>query len=251
VLHAIVLAAGKGTRMKSTLPKVVHKLRGVPMVVRAVDAAIGAGATRVAVVVGYGAPRVHAVLCRRWPGMLKVPKERLVFAPQRSQRGTGDAARCWLKALAPRASDRVLILYGDSPLLRSSTLRELIAGAQQAPLALLAAKLTNPSGYGRVLRGKNGTARRVVEERDASARELRIREVNAGVYVARASFLSKALARLRVSNAQCELYLTDIVASARGRAQIVVARAREVQGVNTKADLSRVERLVARGRARR
>ncbi len=244
-LVAVVLAAGKGTRMKSELPKVLHPICGQPLAVFAIRAALGAGAREVVVVVGHGAEQVEAELRRALPG---AP---LSFALQTEQKGTGHAVLCAKDALArigATARTRVMILAGDVPLLRAETLAELVKAQDRVgvELSLLSTELPNPTGYGRIIRDEYSQVLRVIEEKDATPEQRKIREGNASLYVAEHSFLFEALNLLTPQNAQGEYYLTDIVAIAASRAQkgaasfpaALLADAREVSGVNDRAQLA-------------
>jgi len=239
-LTAIVLAAGQGTRMKSEKPKVLHELCGRPMLDYVVDAALAAGCADVVVVVGYGREELGAHLAKTYGDRVKT-------AVQASQRGTGDAARSALPALDPKA-ERVLVLCGDTPLLDPDELVRLAASLDAgAPLAMLTAVTEDPTGYGRVLRDAEGKITAVREHRDATEEERRVREVNTGVYVARADFLREAVAGLSPNNAQGELYLTDIVAtgaSAGGVASVKAPSAAALVGVNDRAQLAAAEEIL-------
>ena len=238
-LSAIVLAAGKGTRMKSQLPKVLHPLCGRPLVDYPVQAAFEAGADQV-VVVTSGQPELTAALEARYG------KERISIAVQDPPRGTGDAVRAGLGAVKHPGT---LILYGDTPLLRAQDLTGLIQ-ALDVPgqeLSILTALLEVPFGYGRVLRDAAGNVQEVREQRDLqSDAERAIREVNAGMYAANTEKLRAAVAELQPNNAQGEYYLTDIVASLAkiSRVAAVQGEAEALLGVNDRADLGRAEELL-------
>ena len=239
-LFAVVLAAGKGTRMKSDLPKVLHPICGQPLAVHAIRAALEAGARHVAVVVGHGAELVEKTLRAALPG---AP---LSFALQAEQKGTGHAvqsAKGALEAAGVKPGDRVLLLAGDVPLLRGETLENLVNAQvnHRTPLSLAYCELQDPTGYGRVLRAGDGSVLRIVEEKDASPEEKKVREANASLYCAEAGFLFEALARLTPQNAQGEYYLTDIVGIAAGAGKhpaAVQASETEVSGVNDRAQLA-------------
>ncbi len=240
-LTAVVLAAGQGTRMKSALPKVLHELCGRPMVHYVVEAAFDAGASDVVVVVGHGADAVRDYLASAFG-------DRVRTAVQAEQRGTGDAARAALPALSDHA-EKILLLYGDTPLLDAAELKALDGALGEGDLALLTVKVDEPTGYGRILRDGAGRVLGVVEERDATPVERAIREVNPGVYLARASFLRAALAALTPNNAQKELYLTDIVALAgagkgRGAATVMGKDAASFAGINDRAQLAAAEEVL-------
>ena len=229
-IAAVVLAAGKGTRMKSERAKVLHEMAGRPIAFFPIRAALALDASPVVVVVGYQAESVKEELGRQFAG---AP---IRFALQAEQLGTGHAVLCAEEALRGFGGN-VLILAADVPLLRPQTLQRLVAARQGADVALLACRASDPKGYGRILRRPDGSVARVVEEKDASLEERKIAEVNASVYLADARFLFSALRGLGRSNAQGEYYLTDIVA--RGRTVAVEAEETEVAGVNDRAQLAR------------
>src|SRR5438874_9140653 len=229
-IAAVVLAAGKGTRMKSERAKVLHEMAGRPIAFFPIRAAVALGAAPVVVVVGYQAESVTEELGRQFAG---AP---IRFALQAEQLGTGHAVLCAQEALRGFEGS-VLILAADVPLLRTQTLQRLVDARRGLDLALLACRATDPKGYGRRLRRPDGSVGKIVEEKDASAEERKIAEVNASVYLADARFLFSALRGLGRSNAQGEYYLTDIVA--RGRAVAVEAEETEVAGVNDRAQLAR------------
>lgn len=241
-LAAIVLAAGKGTRMKARRAKVLHQVCGQPMVYFPVKRALEAGAAPVVVVVGHQGDEVEAALRASLPG---AP---LRFARQERQLGTAHAV------LAARSSLRgyrgpVMILSGDTPLLTTHTLASVVE-ARTAPrsLAFATMDLENPEGYGRVVHAPGRGPALIVEEKDATAEERQIQEVNAGLYVADADFLWSTLARVDAKNAQREFYLTDLVALAADGPGAVAVRVSpvEAQGVNDQEDLSLAVRAMTR-----
>lgn len=238
-LVAVILAAGKGTRMGSDLPKVLHRFLGEPLVVHPIRAARAAGAEAVVVIVGHGAAEVEAALA---------DQPDLRFALQSEQRGTGHAVQCALPALADHDGS-VLILSGDVPRLRPATLHTLAAAAAASRGGLALATFTppDPTGYGRIVRDGAGEVVAIVEERDASPAQRAIGECNAGVYCAAASLLRRELPRLGSANAQGEIYLTDLVAVAAGQGGVgaVLVPADEVAGVNTLAQLAELERAAS------
>ncbi|HEY6453484.1 MAG TPA: bifunctional UDP-N-acetylglucosamine diphosphorylase/glucosamine-1-phosphate N-acetyltransferase GlmU [Steroidobacteraceae bacterium] len=241
-LSIVILAAGRGTRMRSELPKVMQPLAGAPLLAYVMELAAQLEPAAVHVVHGHGSERV---------------REHFAAAPvhwvmQSEQLGTGHAL---LQAMPAIPDDhRVLVLYGDVPLLRIESLRELMAAAGERHLALLTATMADPTGYGRVVRDARGAVRRVVEDSDATARERTVREVNSGVLTAPAGRLRSWLERLRPRNAQHEYYLTDVVALAlRARTRVVgtrVANTAEIHGVNDKQQLAAAEAEYRRRRAR-
>ena len=239
-LAAVVLCAGKGTRMKSETAKVLHAVLGQPLAAWPVGRALGVGCDPVVAVVGHQGERVQAALEARFPG------SSLRFAIQLEQRGTADAVRVALEALEG-VSGPILVLYGDTPLLQESTLRGLIDAFRRgnAPLALVSTRAPDPAGYGRVLR-VSGRITGIVEEKDCTADQRSIREVNAGVYAIDAGFLRQGLTSLRPANAQGEYYLTDLVALAAQRGDVgsVSADFEDTAGVNDRADLAACARVL-------
>jgi len=250
-LAAVVLAAGKGTRMRSKKAKVLHEVAGRPLVYYPVKRALELGARPVVVVVGHQAEAVRDALTAALPG---AP---LSFALQAEQRGTAHAVLVARRALFGRGK-AVLILSGDTPLLTVEALGEVVAARSRRRAALAFATMVpdSPKGYGRVVRDRRGLPVRVVEEKDATKAERKIPEVNAGLYCAEAGFLWSALARVGSQNAQDEFYLPDLVALAveRSRATAVELPAELAAGVNDRAELSRVARAfvlrLAEGHAR-
>jgi len=223
--------------MKSETAKVLHPVGGRPMLAYLLDLAEDVDASRTVVVVGHQAEAVRAFVGKRAASALQDPP-----------RGTGDAARCAL-AVLPKFTGVIVILNGDTPLLRSSNVRSMLDAhrASQSALSVAVTRLASPAGYGRVLRDSGGGIMGIVEERDATDEQRTMCEINAGVYVAEAAFLRAALTELKADNAQGEYYLTDIVglAAAQGRAVRAYDIDRDdVIGVNSRADLAHVERLM-------
>ncbi|MFN0062963.1 MAG: bifunctional UDP-N-acetylglucosamine diphosphorylase/glucosamine-1-phosphate N-acetyltransferase GlmU [Myxococcaceae bacterium] len=239
-LAAIVLCAGKGTRMKSERVKVLHPLLGRPLCYYPLRAAFSVGAQPVVAVVGHQAEQVQAELRPAFEG------RPLSFVVQAAQNGTADAVLAAKAALAAHRGS-VLILYGDVPLLRSETLRTLVTAFEsaKAPLALLTTVAPEPSGYGRVVR-QGERIQRIVEDKDATEKERQLTECNAGVYVVDAAFLWAELTKLRPNNAQGELYLTDLVAAAAALGDVpsVAVAFEECAGVNDRAELARLARTM-------
>jgi bifunctional UDP-N-acetylglucosamine pyrophosphorylase/glucosamine-1-phosphate N-acetyltransferase len=241
-LAAIVLAAGKGTRMKTRRAKVLHQVCGRPMVYYPVKRALEAGADPVVVVVGHQADEVEAALRAALPG---AP---LRFARQEQQLGTAHAVLAAKRSLAGYRGP-VVILSGDTPLLTTSTIAS-VAAARKAPgsLAFATMNLENPEGYGRVVHAPGKGPALIVEEKDATPEEREIKEVNAGLYVTDAEFLWSTLSRVDSKNAQRELYLTDLVALAADGPGAVAVRVPPVEasGVNDQEDLSLAIRALTR-----
>jgi bifunctional UDP-N-acetylglucosamine pyrophosphorylase/glucosamine-1-phosphate N-acetyltransferase len=233
---AVLLAAGQGTRMKSHLAKVLHPLCGWPMLDFVVEAALAAGCDDAVVVVGHQRDAVTAHLEARFAGRVRV-------AVQEEQRGTGHAVQCALPALTDDCG-AVLVLCGDTPLVRSEDLRALVVARADGDveLAMLTCRVADPTGYGRILR-EDGRIVGVREHRDASEAERRIDEINPGMFAARLDFLRRALAELKPNNEQGELYLTDIVTAASRVAVVkgVPAPAETLVGVNDRAQLAAAE----------
>jgi len=233
-MAAIILAAGKGTRMKSDLVKVMHPLGERPMLSWPVRVAKGVGAARIALVVGHQADRVREYYA---------DDEAVVFAEQGEQLGTGHAVACARDVLAGFRGT-VLILCGDVPLIRGETLEAMLASHEKrgAAVSVLTTYLENPYGYGRVVKREGGRIVRIVEEKDANDEERDITEINSGIYCVEADFLFRAVARLRNDNAQGEYYLTDIIAEAAAENLLCLAHpcgdANEVMGVNDRVQLS-------------
>lgn len=255
-LYAIVLAAGEGTRMRSQRPKPLHLICGRPMVIHVIHSLSDVQPTQTVIVVGHGADQVTARVTTDSPSWANVS-----FASQVVQRGTGDAVRVGLTALdqsvaATAASDRlaehddmstILVLPGDTPLLRRETIDNLVAQHEASGHAatVLVAQLDNPTGYGRVVRSKDGRVLRIVEQRDASDEERQIKEINTSIYAFRRDLLGPALRRVTPNNAQSEYYLTDVVAVLADMGHqvgAVVADAPETQGVNDRWQLALAER---------
>lgn len=242
-ITAIVLAAGAGTRMKSSRAKVLHPIGGRSMVAHALTAVREVGASSVVAVVGHDREQVSAAVSELDPG--------IVQAVQSEQRGTGHAVQCALDALdadpeGPALDGTVLITYGDVPLLQAQTLSELLLDHQGAERAvtILSAEVPDPGGYGRIVRDGDGAVSAIREHKDATDEEREIHEINSGILAVEAQFLAHAVRSLDASNAQGELYLTDIVAKAVAEGRPVGAHVLEdvwqTEGVNDRAQLARL-----------
>jgi len=233
-LTTVILAAGKGTRMKSDLPKVLHPLAGKPMISHVLDCADQLKPERICVVYGHGGEALPEAIGRN----------DLVWARQEPQLGTGHAVQQAVPHLD--LSGICLILYGDVPLIRSETLQEMVLIARQGAIALLTVKLANPAGYGRIVRGAGGRVERIVEHKDASPEELAIDEVNTGILCLPSAKLAGWLGRLSNDNAQGEYYLTDVIGMAAAEGERILpchpAAEWEVMGVNSRAQLAELER---------
>ena len=241
-LNVVIMAAGKGTRMKSALPKVLHRLAGTPLLQHVLNASAALGADRTVVVTGHGAEQVEDVA--RASGA--------VFVRQMPQLGTGHAVQQAVPALDD-AQATTLILNGDVPLIRTDTALALVQACAGTRLALLTIELADPTGYGRIVREKSGQAQAIVEEKDASPAQRAIREVYTGIMAAPTAALKRWLKALRNDNAQGEFYLTDVVALAVADGAAVVttpaASETEVMGVNSPQQLAELERRWQRQQA--
>lgn len=239
-LAAIVLAAGKGTRMKSGLIKVLHPIAGLPMIAWPVAAAREAGSDPVVLVIGHQASAVQGVF-RGAPDIR--------CAMQEEQLGTGHAVACAVDALAGFRGT-VLILCGDTPLLRSETLKSMLACHRDniAAITVLTALMEDPSGYGRVVRDGSGRVTAIVEQKDATPEEREIREVNSGIYCMDSAFLFGSINGISNDNAQGEYYLTDLLAIAVRRGlpclALPTADADEIMGVNDRVQLASAARIL-------
>ncbi len=231
-----MLAAGQGKRMKSDLPKVLHPVCGRPMLLHVLAAAGAVEAERVIVVLGHGHAQVEPYL-----------PAGMVVALQDRQLGTGHALLAAASQIPPGP---LLVLCGDTPLLTGQVLSEFVAAHHRSGAAatVLTMLLKDPSGYGRVVRGPDGSVLRIVEHRDADPEELAIREVNSGVYVLPAPLALEVLEQAGADNDQGEIYLTDVVAGLRARGQRVAAYQvgdpTLVVGVNSPEELTAAERLM-------
>ncbi|WP_417665965.1 bifunctional UDP-N-acetylglucosamine diphosphorylase/glucosamine-1-phosphate N-acetyltransferase GlmU [Pseudidiomarina sp.] len=233
-LSVVVLAAGKGTRMRSALPKVLHPVAHKPMVQHVIDTARALSPDQVHVIYGHGADAL----------LERLADQALNFVEQAQQLGTGHAVQQVIPHLADH--ETVLILYGDVPLTRVETLQSLLKAAEQTDLALLTVTLPDPTGYGRIVRDLSGAVTGIVEQKDATTKQLEITEVNTGMMAVNGAALKRWLAKLSNNNAQGEYYLTDIVAmAAQEGVQIATAQPQaisEVEGANNRVQLAGLER---------
>ncbi len=233
-MSVVILAAGKGTRMYSDLPKVLHPLAGKPMVQHVIDVSMKLGAQNVHLVYGHGGELLQKTL----------PDSSLNWVLQAEQLGTGHA----MQQAAPYLADDedVLMLYGDVPLISVDSLQRLLAAKPPDGIGLLTVKLDNPSGYGRIVR-EHGDVIGIVEHKDASEIQREINEINTGILVANGRDLKRWLSRLDNNNAQGEFYITDIIALAHADGKKIVAvhpsRLSEVEGVNNRVQLAALERI--------
>lgn len=240
-LQALILAAGKGTRMKSELPKVLHRLAGRPMIRFVVDTALACGARRVVMVVGHGADRVQEAVS-------DLPVE---FVTQEEQNGTGHAVLTAREKMMA-GPGHSLILSGDVPLLESGTVTALakLQASAGTGCTLLTTTLKDPSGYGRIITDGFGQVERIVEQTDADEDELRVKVINAGIYCFRTELLYRALGSCGDDNEQGEIYLTDAIAAIRGEGHAVQALEvndpDQVAGINTRLELARMDAILNR-----
>ena len=244
-LKCLILAAGKGTRMKSDLPKVLHEIDGKAMVEYVMEAAKCAGADSICLVVGHGADLVKERI-----------GENAEYRLQAEQLGTGHAVRCAADYVGEDGD--ILILCGDTPIITAETLKNLVAYHREKgyDVTVLSTELADATGYGRIVRDPEGAFLRIVEQKDATPEEAKIREINAGMYVFRCKALSDALQKLTNHNAQGEYYLTDTIEILRdaafGKAREAVGafltdRIDETRGVNTTEQLEEAATII-RGR---
>jgi len=244
-VSAIVLAAGEGTRMRSTRPKPLHVICGRPMVLHVIDALGRLQPARTALVVGHGAEQVTKTVHDLAPAWANV-----VFVEQAQQRGTGDAAAIGMTAFPGDDLDddsTIVVLPGDTPLLRPETIEDLVAThvASGSAATLMTSVVEDPSGYGRVVAAPDGRVLRIVEQRDATAEERAIDEIATSIYAFRRDLLGPALRHLSPDNSQGELYLTDVVGVLAGmghRVGRVQAPGEETHGVNDRWQLAIAER---------
>ncbi|GAA2970396.1 bifunctional UDP-N-acetylglucosamine diphosphorylase/glucosamine-1-phosphate N-acetyltransferase GlmU [Actinokineospora diospyrosa] len=238
---SVILAAGEGTRMRSTTPKVLHPVAGRPLVEHAVRAAAGLGPDHLVVVLGHGRDAVGAHLS----GVADALGRGVTTAVQETQDGTGHAVACGLAPLGA-VTGTVLVTYGDVPLLDTATLAALLAEHAERgnAVTVLTARVPDPTGYGRIVRAEDGTVERIVEHKDATEAQHAIDEVNSGVYAFDAAVLVDGLSRLKTDNSQGELYLTDVLGTARADGRrvgaLVCADPWLVEGVNDRVQLAKL-----------
>lgn len=240
-LHVVVLAAGQGTRMKSDLPKVLHRIAGKPMLSHVIAVAQALRAASIQVIYGHGGEKVQQALAN----------ENLHWVEQKEQLGTGHAVQQAVPGIPDQS--RVLILYGDVPLITEQTLQSLVDLLVKTDLSLLTVNLENPTGYGRILRNEHRKVYAIVEEKDASQDQKRVNEVNTGMMAVNGKRLKQWLANLKNHNQQGEFYLTDVIAMAvNDDCEVMTCSPKhtiEVEGVNNKMQMARLERAYQRHRA--
>ena len=241
MLDILVLAAGKGTRMRSDLPKVLHPIGGKALVQHVVDTARQVGGEQILIIVGHGAEKVEQ--------QMAAPDVQFVLQAQ--QLGTGHAVQQALPQL--RDDARVLILYGDVPLTRAETLQKLIAGVNEKQMGLLTVNMQDPTGYGRIVRDNSGAVIAIVEHKDASDEQKKIAEINTGIMAVKSAHLQKWLPQLNNNNAQGEFYLTDIIAMAKADGVAIHVEqphaVEEVEGINNRQQQAALERFYQKQKA--
>lgn len=241
-VEAVILAAGQGTRMKSTLPKVLHPLAGKSLLGHVLDAARQIGAVRMHTVVGHGADQVKA----HFAG-----SDDLNWVQQEEQLGTGHAVLQAMPDVDPASI--VLVLYGDVPMLSAQTLQALVQVVEEDSIGLLTVNLEDPTGYGRILRNEQGAVYASVEQKDASEEQLLVKECNTGILAVSAANLNRWLPTLSNDNAQGEYYLTDVIAMANTAGLRIETRQpaspQEVEGINSRSQLAVMERWYQRQQA--
>ena len=237
----LILAAGKGTRMKSDLAKVLHPVYGRPMLDHVVAVAREIGSLKIGVIIGHQADHIQETY----------KDEGLTFILQKEQLGTGHAVLQARQAFSS-FEGTLILLCGDVPLLRSSTVRKMMAhhAKTHSVITVLTTRLDDPASYGRVVRDRDGRILKIVEARDATALEKNIAEINTGIYCAESPFLFEAVAQIRNDNAQGEYYLTDIceIANQKGMkvTPFLTGDSEEVMGINTFEDLERAQKVLER-----
>ena len=239
-VKAVILAAGKGTRMKSELPKVIHKALGKPMVEYSIEAAVEAGAdmSDVCLVVGHKADMVKDVV-----------GEGVTYVLQEEQLGTGHAVKCAKEFIG--TDGLTMVLCGDTPLITGATLKTLVDThiAENNAITVLTAKVDDPTGYGRIIKDEDGNFIKIVEQKDASEEEQKVNEINSGMYLFGSDILSQTLDMIDNNNAQGEYYLTDTIEIVKNKnlgrvATVVVEDAYEIKGVNSPEQLKEAEDIL-------
>ncbi len=241
MLDILILAAGKGTRMRSDLPKVLHPIGGKALVQHVADTARQVGGEQLLIIVGHGAEKVEE----------RMAAPDVKFVLQAQQLGTGHAVQQALPQLRNDAT--VLILYGDVPLTRAETLQKLIAGVSETQMGLLTVNMQDPTGYGRIVRDASGAVTAIVEHKDANDEQKKIAEINTGIMAVKAKHLQKWLPALKNNNAQGEYYLTDIIAMAKADGVAIHVEqpnaVEEVEGINNRQQQAALERFYQKQKA--
>lgn len=241
-VKAVILAAGKGTRMKSDLPKVIHEALGKPMVMYSIEAAMEAGAdvSDVCLVVGHKAEMVKEVVGNQ-----------VSYVLQEEQLGTGHAVKCASEFIGEEGM--TMILCGDTPLVTGKTLKALVDIHKEEgnAITVLTAKVEDPTGYGRIIKDSWGKFIKIVEQKDATLEEQRVDEINSGMYIFDSAILNKALSKITNENAQGEYYLTDTIEIVKSEgwgevATVIVSDADEIKGVNSPDQLKEAEDILTR-----
>ncbi|MBT8356787.1 MAG: NTP transferase domain-containing protein [Deltaproteobacteria bacterium] len=239
-LAVIILAAGMGTRMKSTKAKVLHEVLGIPMILYVVETAKKVAGDNVILVIGHQADEVKRIVSE---------KAKVRYAYQDKQLGTGHAVSCALSFI-PDDCEEVVILCGDVPMLTADTIIKLVDDHVQTnrDVSLLAVEMDNPTGYGRVLHDIKGHVSKIVEEADANKEQKQIKMINTGIYCVKKNFLIDTVGKIKSNNAQGEFYLTDIVELGNLRKKpvgaIVGNEGEEFFGINSKKDLKEAEKIM-------
>ncbi len=234
----IILAAGISKRMLSKTPKILYPILGKPVIQFVVDTAIDLGSKEIVVVVGKNHQAIQRMLGKK-----------VLYAVQEIPRGTGDATK---RGLVKACKSHVLILYGDVPLLRKDTICNMIANhfRTQSDLSVLTCEVTDPTGYGRIIRDRNNGLKKIVEHTDANKKELGIKEINTGIYFGSRTLISNALRYIKSNNRQKEFYLTDIVhyliKKKNKVAGFKIRDQEQIMGINTKAELAQIREIVKR-----
>jgi UDP-N-acetylglucosamine diphosphorylase/glucosamine-1-phosphate N-acetyltransferase len=239
-VEIIILAAGKGTRMKSEKAKVLHTVSGRPMIMHVLDTAIKVAGKDIIIVIGHQAEKVKKVVAAN---------EDVKFALQKEQRGTGHAVQCALPELSNNCAN-VVILSGDVPLIKSTTIKDLITEhlKYKNDVTVLGVCLDNPFGYGRIVENEFGGVEKIVEQADADEMQKNINIVNSGIYCVKRDFIEISLTQIKSDNAQNEVYLTDIVGIANKHHKKIGLKIcedqTEVMGINSSQDLMNIESML-------
>ena len=245
-IDIIILAAGKGTRMKSTLPKVLHKLAGKSLLQHVIDSANNVQAANITVVTGHGSDQVRSTVSSAGTSPLN-------YVEQTEQLGTAHAVQMAVPNVGNGGTS--LILYGDVPLILPETILDMLSAVSDNSMSLLTVTLDDPTGYGRILRDESGQVTAIVEQKDASTEQLKVTEVNTGVMALKTEQLKQWLPQINNNNAQGEYYLTDLIALARNHGVRVETKqpqsVEEVEGVNNRVQLSTLERYYQKQQAQK